>query len=288
MKFSMYARFSEILRQEGAEAAARRAVELGFTSVEPLDYYLEGKEPLIGSEEEARRLHDALSRHGLTTACYSVGINLWRAGMTPDTVTPAEEALLHHARMAAALGSPFLHHTFLIGVPPHVLTMDEVLTLLAPVAIRVAKYAHSLGLTCIYEGQGMYVNGVEGFGAFLAAVKRECPYVGVCGDIGNPLFVDEDPLLFFRAFAPEIRHVHLKDYLTVDAHEEKETPWTTRGGTLLRETVIGKGIIDYPACLSVLREVGYEGVFSLENNHPEDYETGVAEGMRLVRELLPA
>ena len=284
MKFAMYAGFSDILRSKGAEAAAETASRLGFQAVEFLEYIDGSGTPIIKSMEEARGIRQTLEKHLLSVACYSVGINLWQKGMTAETVTPMEEALCHHARLAAELGSPFLHHTLLLGVDPYALTMEEALTLIVPVAIRVAKYAHSLGLTCIYEGQGMYVNGVAGYRAFYEAVRAECPWVGVCGDIGNPLFVDEDPLPFFQTFAKEIRHVHIKDYVHADA-PGNEPDWAqqTRSGSYLRETVIGHGCIDLASCLAVLREAGYDGIFALENNHPEDFEQGVAEGMRQIR-----
>ena len=285
MNFTMYAGFSDRLKAEGAEAAGREAVRLGFSSVEFLEYVQSEKAvPAIGSVEEAAAIRETLARQGLSVACYSVGINLWQKGMTSDTVTPMEEILYYHARLAAALGSPFLHHTLLLGVDKRALTMDEALSLLVPVAIRVAKYAKTLGITCIYEGQGMYFNGTDGFDAFYSAVKQECPYVGVCGDVGNPLFVDESPLPFFQRFAGDIVHVHVKDYVRAAVRGEEPDWAETRDGDWLRETVIGRGCVPLADCLSVLRATGYKGAFALENNHAEDFELGVAEGMRRIRE----
>ena len=286
MRFTMYANFSTLLREKGAEAAAAEAVRLGFDSVEFLEYVHDEKTvPVIESVEKAASVRAVLEKQRLSVACYSVGINLWQSGMTPDTVTPMEEALRHHARMAAAVGSPFLHHTVLLGVDKYALSMDEALSLLVPVVIRVAKYARELGLIPIYEGQGMYFNGVDGFGAFYSAVKRECPFVGVCGDVGNPLFVDENPLHFFRAFAKDILHVHIKDYVHASVRGEEPDWAQTRGGDWLRETVIGRGCVPLADCLAVLREVEYDGAFALENCHAEDFEYGVAEGMRQIRAL---
>ena len=284
MNFTMYAGFSEALKNRGAEAAAKEAVRLGFSSVELLEYVeTEQSVPAIGSVEEAADVRATLEKHGLSVACYSVGLSLWQKGMTPDTVTPMEEILRYHARLAAALGSPFLHHTLLLGVDKSALTMEEALALIVPAAIRVAQYAKKRGITCIYEGQGMYFNGADGFGAFYSAVKKECPYVRVCGDVGNPLFVDESPLPFFEVFAKDIVHVHIKDYIRAAA-PGNEPDWAqTRGGAWLRETVIGHGCVPLADCLAVLRAAGYRGAFALENNHAEPFEYGVAEGMRQVR-----
>ncbi len=117
MNATMYAHFSEAVRQRGAQAAAETAARLGCASVDPLEMAGFGTAPTLSNEREAKALRAALEGHGLSAACYSVGVNLWQRVMTPDTVTPMEETFLHHARMAAALGSPFLHHTVLLGVP---------------------------------------------------------------------------------------------------------------------------------------------------------------------------
>ena len=38
----------------------------------------------------------------------------------------------------------------------------------ADAAARVANYAATLGLTCIYEDQGFYLNGIDGFAPLLS------------------------------------------------------------------------------------------------------------------------
>ena len=285
MKATMYAHFSQTVQKYGMEQAVALAAELGCTSVELLE--LAHEEPTLKSEADAKQLRAILERRGMSAACYSVGVNLWQKGMTAHTVTPMEEALMRHARLAAALGSPFLHHTVLLGVPADALTMECALELLVPVAIRVAKYAHSLGVVCIYEGQGMYFNGVEGYRAFYEAVKKECPYVGVCGDVGNPLFVDEDSLDFIRTYAKDIRHVHIKDYLRADRIPAGEDGWLpTRGGAYLKDTTIGQGCVRLAECIAVLRAVGYEGAYAMEDPRTDDIEAGITAGIRMVKKYL--
>ena len=38
-------------------------------------------------------------------------------------------------------------------------------------AAEVADYAKPLGVKCIYEDQGLFANGVDGFGAFYRQMK---------------------------------------------------------------------------------------------------------------------
>lgn len=285
MNISMYANFSHILETQGADAACAMAARLGCSSVELLEMVGEGRSPVIKDDNDIKALKKSLEREQLSLACYSVAVNLWQKGMSADTVTDMEKELMLHAQRAAALGSPFLHHTLLLGVDKGALPFGEALSLIVPAAVRVARYAHGLGITCIYEGQGMFFNGVEGFGAFYYAVKKECPYVGVCGDIGNMLFVDEEPTEFFRVFASEIKHVHIKDYIRSDAPVSTDGWTQSRGGAWLKDVVIGSGIIDIPTCLYFLKKTGYNGAFALENCHDGDFEYGVKQGIEFLKDL---
>lgn len=284
MNFTMYAKFNNRVREYGIEETADYARSLGFSSVEFIDCARKNWEMLVPDRKTAEHFKKVLASRSLSVACYSVVANLYEAGMTPDTVTETERYLMHYAEMAAALGAPYLHHTLLLGqkrTPD--LPLEKMVSLIVPVAARVARYAHSLGVTCIYEDQGEYFNGVADFGAFFRAIKAECPWVGVCGDVGNVLFVDTSPAAFFRAFAPDILHVHIKDY--VNAREADGTPgWADSvGGVWLKECVVGEGVVDVPTCLSILREVGYRGAIAMENNHESDFVEGTETAMQLVK-----
>lgn len=283
MNFTMYAKFYRLVLNEGIEKAADYAKSLGFSSVEFFEFIGKNWTECVPSTEDAKRMRAVLESRGLSTACYSIAVGLYEEGMTSDTVTAAEKKLMQYAERAAALGCPYLHHTLTIDVE-RFLTEETALKYIVPAAIRVAKYAHSLGVTCIYEDQGPFFNGVEGFGKFFYAVKAECPWVGVCGDVGNTLFADACPEDFFRAYAHEMKHVHIKDYIRADERGEGAGWSPSLGGKWLKETVIGQGVIDQDACLAELRRVGYTGAFGFENNHEEDYALGTAIGMRLLNE----
>jgi sugar phosphate isomerase/epimerase len=124
----------------------------------------------------------------------------------------------------------------------------------------VANYCEQLGLICLYEPQGMYVNG-EGLAVFYREMKQRCQNVGICGDVGNSLFVDYDPRRIFDEFAAEIKHVHLKDYRREQA---SDGGYPTRGGYRLFDVALGDGHVDILYCLQRLRKIGYRGAYSLE------------------------
>lgn len=284
MDVSMYSKFYLAVKEQGIERAAEYAKRLGFSSVEFFDFASKNWVKTVADVETAKRFRNVLENCGLHTACYSVAVCLYDPDSADGINHDAEQLLMQYAEYAAALGSPFLHHTITLSTDQAPLPYNEMLTTLLPAVVRVAKYAASLGIRCIYEDQGLYFNGVKGFGDFYRAVKAEEPTVGICGDIGNVLFVDESPVDFFREFASEFAHVHLKDY--IDCAPDEVGACKTRGGRIIRDTVIGQGFIDTVTCLNLLKESGYTGAIALENSHREDYPTGVRAAMKLITDYI--
>lgn len=277
MNYTFYTYFIEMLERDGAEKTAAYAKTLGFSSVEVLESIGAGYPRVIPDIKTAEAVKHIFDANGITVACYSVGCDVYGN-------PAAEDALVHHAEIAAALGCPYLHHTLKTGLtkPADAPAMDVVLDEITDAAIRIANRAKPLGVTCIYEDQGMYANGIANFGRFYREVHRVCDNTGVCGDFGNILFVDEDPAAFLSAFASDIRHVHVKDYLRKNFAGAVPTGgwYPTLHGQYLRDTTVGTGIIDIPACMKVLHDAGYNGAYALELCHPEPFEDGVRIAMQ--------
>ncbi|MBE6911890.1 MAG: sugar phosphate isomerase/epimerase [Ruminococcaceae bacterium] len=268
MNFSMYAGFSRLAGEKGWEYAAETALNFGCSSVETLDFM--GKSPIksLQTTEDAKVARSILEKKGLTVACCSAFINLYKS---PDAV----EFLKQRAEIAAALNSPFLHHTLLYwcdvseDLPP----FDEALECAIDAAEEIAKYAETLGVTCIYEDQGFYANGIDNYRLFFNEMKRRCTNVGVCGDMGNSLFVDVPGEEFFKAFASDIKHVHAKDYFSKNGSDCPGKGWyKSWGGTWLHDAPMGEGIVDMVSCFNTLKEVGYTGAVAIE---ADDIETSL-------------
>ena len=281
MKFAMYNGFIENVRDVGIERAAEKALQLGFSSVEVFADLVSGNRNPIDDLTTAANVRKTLDQYGLTVSCYSVYADLWR---NPT----GESELKRHVRMAAVLGSPYIHHTLLPWlVPPETMPTSEVVIQdVAEAAVRIADYAATMGITCIYEIQGYYVNGVKGFRLFWDKVKSQCDNVGICGDLGNALFVNEKPENFLAEFASDICHVHVKDYQCQRATTSPGRYWTHAIDDIwLRDSVVGNGVVDFRTCLSILKDSGYDGCFALENGHPEPFEEGVHQAMAHLLEL---
>ncbi len=256
MSYTFYAHFSSLVRRDGLERALDFAESLGCQGIEPLEGAPSSSLtfPTIKSAREARKI---LESRGMHVSCWSVGTELERDG--------AVDSLKRQCELAAELGSPYLHHTVKLaltlneGSP----SLDELLESVLPRAVEVAKCAEGCGISCIYENQGMYINGLEGFGCFYSAVKSEVSSVGVCADLGNSMFVDVAPLDFVRKFAADVRHVHVKDYLRHSA--KPDVPhYVTRAGAFIANAIPGEGSCDVGECITYLSGAGYAGDYALE------------------------
>jgi len=266
MNFSMYSAFFMTAEKHGFAYALDEAQRLGLSSIE----VLEGNPyapTLIPDVKTAKELRAMLEARGMSVSCYS-------AGTTFDLTDPTRAAhesfvgtLKSLLDIAAALGSPFFHHTNVLHLakPEGWPSFEEALPRLLDAAEEVAHYAEGLGIVCLYEPQGYYVNGHERFGRFYAEMKKRASNIGVCGDVGNILFAEGDPARFFADYASEIPHAHIKDYKIADAPEGEGDWLRTQGGRYVCEVPTGKGDIDLSSCLTSLKKAGYRGAFSVES-----------------------
>ena len=257
MKFCFYSGFNQSLQEKGVKNTAEWAQKNGYSAVEFLQLDADNWHKGVETLSQARDVQKILQNHNLTTACYSIGINLLEGRVAVDW-------LKKQAELAAELQSPYLHHTLIdsLSLPPNAPSFDTVFQPILDAASEVALYCQHLGITCLYEEQGMYFNGVKNFGRFFTEMQKRFQNVGVCGDFGNILFADEDPYEFFKTFLPHIKHVHVKDY------EKRFVPTDgclqSKKGTFLKDVPLGKGIVPVRECLKLLRGINYDGYFSLE------------------------
>ena len=260
MDVTLYAHLNGMVHRDGWEKTAKYARHHGFSSVELLNGCNPAGTHIPASVEEAGQIRRILDANGLRAACYSVGETFLGDDGTK------EEMLREHIRRAAAVGSPYLHHTLILWLtlPPDAPTYEEVLAPMADLAARTAEYARTLGVRCLYEPQGMYFNGRRGFGDFYRAVQKRTDNIGICADVGNPMFADDDIPGILMDFPGEVYHVHIKDYRRIAVPEDGVKCCPTRGGMYLRETVVGEGDVDFAEVMRLLRAAGYRGAFALE------------------------
>ena len=106
-------------------------------------------------------------------------------------------------------------------------------------------------------------------------VKDLDPRIGMCLDIGHDLRNGKDPVADLEKYHTRVFDIHIKDV----------TGNTKQGYTV----EMGRGIIDIPAFVRMLRKVGYTGVCSLEfEKNMDDPFLGIAESIGYFRGVVAA
>ena len=101
-------------------------------------------------------------------------------------------------------------------------------------------------------------------------VKNLDPRIGMCLDVGHDTRNGKDPVADLKKYHTRVFDIHIKD---------------VTGSTKLGYSLeIGRGVIDFPAFVKMLRKVGYTGVCSLEHEKDmADPYMGIAESIGYFR-----
>ena len=106
-------------------------------------------------------------------------------------------------------------------------------------------------------------------------VKDLDPRIGMCLDIGHDTRNGKDPVADLKKYKSRVFDIHLKD-----------VTGKTRLGYSLE---VGRGVIDFPAFVRMLRKVSYSGVVSLEHEKDmKDPFMGIAESIGYFRGVVAA
>ena len=102
------------------------------------------------------------------------------------------------------------------------------------------------------------------------SVKNLDPRIGMCLDIGHDMRFGADPIRDLKRYSSRVFDIHLKD-----------VTGNTREG---RAIELGRGKIDFPRFVKMLRKVGYAGSCSLEyEKDMKDPFLGIAESVGYFR-----
>ena len=243
MKYTNYSLFSTEHRTLGLERALDRTLELGFDSVEhienavPTDAYYKLK--TLSDAKDMRRELDA---RGLTVGCYSLVLNLLY-----DNVDGQVERAYRDIEYAHTIGSPFFHHTVIHAYDKTAFSysLNEAFEMVAGNLERIAGRCNEYGITCLYEPQGLYFNGIVGMRKILSEMKARGLNVGVCGDTANSLYVDCMPIDIYNEFRDDIKHVHVKDY----SYGRGDKGNFSTDGKRIAYARMGEGDCDIAGCL---------------------------------------
>lgn len=106
-------------------------------------------------------------------------------------------------------------------------------------------------------------------------VKHLDPRIGMCLDIGHDARAGHDPIADLKKYSDRVFDIHMKN-----------TTAATKAG---KTGEIGRGIIDIPAFVKMLREVKYSGACSLEyERNMKAPLAGIAESIGYFRGVIDA
>ncbi len=192
----------------------------------------------------------------------------------PDSAFRAKEIEKekHWIRMAAALGCGFCR--VLSGQNRPEVSRAEGIRYTVDSISACLPCAEEQGVTLIIENHYKddfweYPEFAQPMDIFCDIVKEiEHPRFGVNYDPSNTILIGEDPIELLRRVAPRVVTMHASDrYLAEGTLEDlrREEGGVVGYAKRLRHGEIGKGMNDYDAIFTILRDHGFDGWISIED-----------------------
>jgi len=140
------------------------------------------------------------------------------------------------------------------------LTDEESLAQMRKSYQQILRVAEAHKIIVNVEPHGYFTTRPEYMEAMLAF--SESPYLRMNMDTGNTFIAGQDPVAFLKRFIHKVSHVHVKDV-------SESLARAVRGGQTgiaVSHCALGDGVNanNIRECLAVLRDVGYDGVLSIE------------------------
>ena len=145
---------------------------------------------------------------------------------------------------------------------------------------ELTERAHQAGLTVTiedFDSVGSPIRDSAGMNSFITRL----PHLYATFDTGNFRLVGEDELSAFDNLKERIAHVHLKDRSL--STEFGAYTLTAMDGTKMHPCPVGTGFIPMERIFAALREIGYNGVLSVEHFSADDQLLCMEKSAQYVR-----
>lgn len=192
--------------------------------------------PIDASAEQIAQFKEKLAAHDVIG--YAVG------PIYMKDVEAVDKAFAYAQRVGVDL---------IVGVPgvwgdkgPRYDVLDRVEQKVKETGIRYAIHLHGPDMPLYPDATSIWND-----------VKDRDPRLGICLDIGHDLRAGSDPIQDLKRYGKRVFDIHLKD--------------VTEGTKAGHAIELGRGAIDFPRFVKMLRKVGYKGSLSLE------YEKGMTD-----------
>jgi sugar phosphate isomerase/epimerase len=160
---------------------------------------------------------------------------------------------------AAQVGAPRVDTTDGLHAPPG-LKDEEAMDLMKRSYEQILEVAEAHKITVNIEPHGYFTTKPEFMGRMLDFCRST--FLRMNMDTGNTFIAGQDPAAFLKQFLARVSHVHIKDV-------SESLAAATRGkqtGIAVSQCALGDGVnaANIKACLTLLRDHGYDGVLSME------------------------
>lgn len=251
---------------------------LGFDAIEFTDIVpLDGKSEL----ETAKILRETADRIGIEISCYSVGADLLAKDIEAEIAR-----IKAKVDVAEALGVKMMRHDATFRAPTGGKGFINVVARIADACREITEYAAAKGIRTMVENHGMFCQDSDRVELLVNTVDH--PNFGIQLDVGNFLCVDEDPATAVGRCAGYAFNVHIKDFLYKSG--EAGSPgdgWIhTRGGSYIRGTIAGHGIVPIKQCVEAIKRAGYNGYLTLEFEGLEQINIALRLGYEYMKKLV--
>ncbi|NIA06090.1 MAG: TIM barrel protein [Actinobacteria bacterium] len=246
---------------------------LGITGIEPLfDGNASDHLNLDGLADLARDLAD----RKMQVPCVALYVD-WLAGADLEKSLETIGSMLIAAKaLGASLVMPCGSKL------PTTISASDGRRVLTGCLDQTIKMASNKGLNVGIESVGMTPQ-LQATTQSLAEIYdnlQEGPCLFV-GDLANPCYGDEKPIVSLKRFRDKLIHTHVKDVKKT----EQGVGLPSSAGYWLDETEIGKGVADISDSLAFLKAISYTGWYSLETARESNVKI-VARHLKAFKQLL--
>lgn len=262
LAISMYSYYRTV-RDGGMDLPGfiREAKKIGADGVELLDFFYQEVEP------ERKGALAALEETGLPCPIFSVAQNF--AKPLPEERAHELQKIRFGIEEAGHFGAGVVR-VFAGDVSPGI-EFDEARAWIVEGLAEASKLAADAGVKLALENHGKLAGRGEQVRGLIEDVRALAGNhaLGANPDTGNFLLVDEASHDAIAEVAPLANMVHFKDFAHVGPAHAGHV-YESLGGARYAGAAVGEGVVDLEACVTALRETGFDGWLSIEYEGEED------------------
>jgi len=198
------------------------------------------------------------------------------------TADPNERAF-YHEHLKRVIDAAYLLGVHLVGTFPgrhQDMTVDESLKEYGRVFPELVAYASNQGVTLMFENcpmegwiPGKRIGSIAYCPKMWSAILEITPLIGLNMDPSHLIWQGIDYERAVREYSTDIVHAHAKDVKLLDTYMEgtigEDRPETGWGLGLYEHRIPGQGDVNWEKFTNALREIGYNGVLSVELEAPQ-------------------